>query len=113
MNPLLVHPAVRTVDVHSSHRRPLCCPLALSADAKRDAQESTNRLKEEAVHAKNEVKRAVVGGNEAQDTADETTYHAQHKTAEVGNRVGDAISDAATKVKNAFSSNSNTDASSK
>ena len=75
-----------------------------SNDAKRDAEEGTNRLKEEANHAYNSVKRAVVGGSETTDTAQETAFHAQNKASETGNRIGDKVSEIATNIMHPSSS---------
>jgi hypothetical protein len=79
-----------------------------SNDAKRDAQEGTNRLKEEGLHAYNSVKRAVVGGSEAADTTQETAFHAQNKASEVGSRVGDKLSEVVTDLTHPSSSSSST-----
>ena len=72
-----------------------------SNDAKRDAQESTNRVSESLEHAGHSIKQTFVGGTGATDTAKETTHHAQNRISEVANRVGDAISGKATDAKNA------------
>ncbi len=72
---------------------------ANSNDAKRDAQESTNRVSESLEHGVNSVKRAFVGGTGASDTASETAHHAQNRVGEVANRVGDKLSGAATDAK--------------
>ena len=58
-----------------------------SNDAKRDAQESGNRLSEDIEHGLNKVKRAFVGGSGASDTASETAHHAENKVGEVANRI--------------------------
>ena len=79
-----------------------------SNDAKRDAQEGTNRLKEEANHAYNSVKRAVVGGSEASDTAQETVYHAENKASETGNRIGDKVSEVVTNLTHPNTTDSST-----
>ena len=79
-----------------------------SNDAKRDVQEGTNRVKEEANHAYNEVKRAVVGGSEAHDTAQETAYHAQNKASETGNRIGDKVSEVVTNLTHPSTTTSST-----
>jgi len=71
-----------------------------SNDAKRDAQESTNRVSESVEHGVNSVKRTFVGGTGASDHASETAHHAQNRVSEVANRVGDKISGKATDAKN-------------
>ena len=58
-----------------------------SNDAKRDAQEGGNRLSEDLEHGLNKVKRAIVGGSGASDTASETAHHTQNKVGEVANRI--------------------------
>ena len=58
-----------------------------SNDAKRDAQEGTNRLSEDVEHGMNKIKRAFVGGTGASDTASETAHHTQNKVGEVANRI--------------------------
>ena len=58
-----------------------------SNDAKRDAQEGTNRLSEDLEHGMNKVKRAFVGGTGTSDTASETAHHASNRAGEIANRV--------------------------
>lgn len=72
-----------------------------SNDAKRDAQESTNRLSEDVTKAGHSIKQAFTGGTGATDTAKETSTHASNRIGEIANRVGDAISGKATDAKNA------------
>ena len=74
---------------------------ANSNDAKRDAEESTNRVSESLQHAGHSIKQAFVGGTGTEDTVKETTTHASNRVGEVANRVGDAISGKATDAKNA------------
>jgi len=74
---------------------------ANSNEAKRDAQESGNRVSESIEHGANAVKRAFVGGTGTSDHASETAHHAENRASEIANRVGDKISGKATDVKHA------------
>ena len=69
-----------------------------SNDAKRDAQEGTNRLSEDVQHAGNSMKRAVFGGSAAGDNMQEAQTHQSNRVGEVANRVGDKISEVATNI---------------
>jgi len=73
---------------------------ANSNDAKRDAQESGNRVSESIEHGVNSVKRTFVGGTGASDTASETAHHAENRASEIKNRIGDKLSGTATDAKN-------------